>query len=184
MFTRRDSQPSKSPTEPSPKPEMSAPPRVEAPAPTPEPLAPTVPVAAPPQAAAPAVGSQSMSLVAAGDTIEGKLITTNGVRVQGTVRGTIESKSNIQVDADALVEADVTAENVTIAGTYKGNLNCNGRLEITSTGRASGELETGRILLHEGGFFEGTLHMKPPEQQPAPAATPSEGNRRRYGGGT
>lgn len=185
MFTRRDSHQSKSSTETPPKPETRPPAaRVEVAPRAPELLAPTTPVAAPPQVAAPAVGSQSMSVVASGDTIEGKLLTTNGVRVLGTVRGTIESKSNIQVEADALVEADITAENVTIAGTYKGNLNCSGRLEITSTGRASGELETGRILLHEGGFFEGTLHMKPPEQQAAPEAAPPEGNRRRYGSST
>jgi cytoskeletal protein CcmA (bactofilin family) len=125
-----------------------------------------------------AANPQSMSLVAAGDTFEGKLITTNGVRVLGTVRGSIESKSNIQVDEDALVEADLTAENVTIAGTYKGKLNCNGRLEITSTGHANGELDTGRILLHEGGFFEGTLHMKPDQPTAAPASGVSA---RRYG---
>ncbi len=119
-------------------------------------------------------------MIAAGDVFEGKLTTTNGVRVQGTVRGTIESKSNIQVDQNASVEADITAENVTIAGTYKGNLNCNGRLEITASGRASGELDTGRILLHEGGFFEGTLHMKSETTTP-PAQT--ETARRRYSGG-
>ena len=80
-----------------------------------------------------------MSVVASGDVFEGKLTTTNGVRVLGTVHGTVESKSNIHVEANANVEADISAENVTIAGTYKGKLNCNGRLEITATGRASGE---------------------------------------------
>jgi len=125
---------------------------------------------------------QNVSLVASGDVFEGKLTTTNGVRVLGTVHGTVESKSNIQVEADANVDADITAENVTIAGTYKGKLNCSGRLEITATGRASGELETGRILLHEGGYFEGTLHMKPEAPAaPAPSAAP-DGGRRRYGG--
>ena len=177
MFTRRDSQSSKATTENHPEPEVTVPVSSRS---APEPVVAPPPVASAPQTDA--SGPQSMSLIAAGDAFEGKLITTNGVRVQGTVNGTIESKSNIQVDADALVEADVSAENVTIAGTYKGSLNCNGRLEITATGRASGTLETGRILLHEGGFFEGTLHMKP--DQPAPATAPADGGRRRYGGGS
>ena len=178
MFTRRDPQPSKTTPETRQEPEL-APTVIARPeplAPQPEPVAAQPPVAATPQPAA--ADPQSMSLVAAGDTFEGKLITTNGVRVLGTVRGSIESKSNIQVDADALVEADLTAENVTIAGTYKGKLNCNGRLEITATGHANGDLDTGRILLHEGGFFEGTLHMKPDQ----PAAAPASGvSARRYG---
>ena len=174
MFSRRDSPPAKPTTEP--QPEASAP--VVA---RPEPAAPMPQPAAPPQPAAAQPSQPDVSVVAPGDTFEGKLITTNGVRVHGTVRGTIESKSNIQVDADALVEADISAENVTIAGTYKGHLNCNGRLEITASGHASGDLETGRILLHGGGYFEGTLHMKP--DQAATATGSSEGARRRYSSG-
>jgi cytoskeletal protein CcmA (bactofilin family) len=173
MFTRRDSQASKPTTDTRTQPEPMTPV-----APEPEPFVATPVAEAPPApaAVAPVVPVENVSVIAAGDVFEGKL-TTNGVRVQGTVRGTIESKSNIQVDEDASVEADLTAENVTIAGTYKGNLNCNGRLEITASGRASGELDTGRILLHEGGFFEGTLHMKPPQ---GAAAVQSDSSRRRY----
>ena len=184
MFTRRDSQTNKPATETRTQPEVLTP-ITSAPEPPPPAPPPIAEVAMPTPAPAPAATTpteQNMSLVAPGDVFEGTLTTTNGVRVQGTVRGTIESKSNIQVDGDALVEADLSAENVTIAGTYKGNLNCNGRLEITASGRASGKLETGRILLHEGGFFEGTLHMKP-EQATTPAPT-ADGTRRRYGGGT
>lgn len=184
MFSRRDSQSNKSATDTRSQSETLTP----TPIVRPEPVVatPSSPVETP-QSTPAATSAQSASaaaadtsLIAAGDVFEGKLITTNGVRVLGTVRGTIESKSNIQVDSDAMVEADITAENVTIAGTYKGNLNCNGRLEITSTGRASGELETGRILLHEGGFFEGTLHMKP-DQPAASASSSGDGTRRRYG---
>ncbi len=176
MFTRRDPQPTRPTTETQPRPEAPA-----TVAPAPQPTAPQPVAAAPQPVASPSEGD--VSVIAVGDVFEGKLTTTNGVRVRGTVRGTIESRSNIQVDADALVEADITAENVTIAGTYKGNLNCNGRLEITASGRASGELETGRILLHEGGFFEGTLHMKPDQTPAGATSTPSEGGRRRYSAG-
>ena len=166
MFTRRDSQSSK------PAPETRTQPEPVVPVtPQPEPVV-AQPVAEtpPPAPTPPAAPADNVSVIAAGDVFEGKLTTTSGVRVQGTVRGTIESKSNIQVDENASVEANISAENVTIAGTYKGNLNCNGRLEITASGRASGDLDTGRILLHEGGFFEGTLHMKPEATTAAPAA--------------
>lgn len=186
MFSRRDPQPSKPTTENRDARSQVQPHTEPAPAAvhTPEPVAPPPPAAAAPQPTPTPPVQQNVSVVASGDVFEGKLTTTNGVRVLGTVHGTVESKSNIHVEADANVEADITAENVTIAGTYKGKLNCSGRLEITATGHASGDLETGRILLHEGGYFEGTLHMKP--EQPAVPTTPaaSEGSRRRYGSGS
>ncbi|CAA9361175.1 MAG: hypothetical protein AVDCRST_MAG93-7664 [uncultured Chloroflexia bacterium] len=173
MFTRRDSQTPKPTTDTRTQPEPTAPVT-----PQPEPVV-ASPVAEAPQPAVVATPAENVSVIAAGDVFAGKLTTTNGVRVQGTVRGTIESKSNIQVDENASVEADITAENVTIAGSYKGSLNCSGRLEITASGRASGELETGRILLHEGGFFEGTLHMK---AEPSTVTTQTDPARRRYSG--
>jgi cytoskeletal protein CcmA (bactofilin family) len=179
MFSRRDTQSSK-PTPEARQPEPTPPtftpePQAVAPAPTPEPVAAPAPVEP---------VAQNVSVIAAGDVFEGKLITTNGVRVQGTMRGTVESKSNINVEADAQVEADLTAENVTIAGTYKGKLDCNGRLEITASGRASGELETGRILLHEGGYFEGTLHMKQDQAQSSSQQGTTDSARRRYASGS
>lgn len=181
MFSRRDPQPAK------PTPETRQPEPV-APSYTPEPQTAATAVTPAPQlepVSTPAASvQQNVSVVASGDVFEGKLTTTNGVRVQGTMRGTVESKSNIHVESDALVEADISAENVTIAGTYTGKLNCNGRLEITETGRASGELETGRILLHEGGYFEGTLHMKPEQASPAAPQPPADGARRRYASGS
>ncbi len=182
MFTRRDQ-----PSQPSTKPQSETRPESEATTPVARaPEQPATPPVAMPQPIAPREPAaqsttQNMSLIAAGDVFDGKLTTTNGVRVLGTVRGTIESKSNVNIDADALVEADITAENVTIGGTYKGTLNCNGRLEVTASGRASGDLETGRILLHEGGFFEGSLHMKQ-EHQAAASSGSSEQSRRKYGG--
>ena len=180
MFTRRDSQTSKPTTDTRTQPEPVATTPV---APQPEPVV-AAPVAEDPQptvVATPAPApAENVSVIAAGDVFEGKLTTTNGVRVQGTVRG----NDRIEVQHSGRSEthrsrADITAENVTIAGTYKGNLNCNGRLEITASGRASGELDTGRILLHEGGFFEGTLHMK--SETTAPAAQ-TDTARRRYSG--
>ena len=118
------------------------------------------------------------SFIAQEDTFEGQLKTTNGVRVLGTVRGGIESEQSVRIDEGAHVEADITAEEVVIAGTYSGNLSCRNRVEITATGRVSGKLDTVKLFLHEGGFFDGELHMqRPSDTTPAPAET--EGSRPR-----
>lgn len=111
------------------------------------------------------------SLVAREDTFEGKLITTQGVRIMGTVRGGVESQQYVHIEENAHVEADITAEEVVIAGEYIGKLTCRQRAEIRATGRVSGQIETQKLLLHEGGYFDGKLHMQKP--QAAPAATPT-----------
>ncbi len=104
------------------------------------------------------------------------------MRVLGTVRGGIESQRSVRVEAGANVEADITAEEVVIAGTYAGNLTCRNRVEITATGRVSGKLDTARLFLHEGGFFDGELRMQRPADEAPRSAEPeaNRGRRSRY----
>ncbi len=134
-------------------------------APPPLPAAPsTTPSALPP----PSGGAVPESRIAPADTFEGQLTTTAGVRVLGTLRGGIASQQAVWIDAGAQVEAEITAAEVVIAGSFRGNLTCHRRAEITATGQVHGTLATGKLLLHEGGFFEGTLRMQPPDAEATP----------------
>ncbi len=111
---------------------------------------------------APAAPAANESLLAAEDRFEGKLTTTRGIRILGTAEGSIESESHVHIDENARVTADVTADEVVIAGQYSGNLVCRQRLEILPTGRVSGSIETVKLMLHEGGYVDGELHMQKP----------------------
>ena len=172
MFSRRDASNSSQPQrdEPLSRTEHVAPAAPPAPAPT-----------APAPAPAPqASNTPNESLIAQEDTFEGQLKTATGVRVLGTVRGGIESQRSVRIEAGAHVEADITAEEVVVAGTYTGNLTCRNRVEITSTGRVSGKLDTVKLSLLEGGYFDGELHMqKPADEAPAPRPSENEGLRAR-----
>ena len=161
MFTRRDASSPAQPqqTEPLNRTEPLTPAPIQ-----------STPVAAP--QAPQATGAPTESLIAQEDTFDGTLKTASGVRVLGTVRGGIESERSVRIESGAHVEADISAEEIVIAGTYSGNLTCRNRVEITSTGRVSGKLDTVKLFLHEGGFFDGELHMqRPPDEPPPPAET-------------
>lgn len=149
------------------------------------PPAPPLPVQQPAPSVAPVaqtnIRSSDESLVAREDTFEGQLRTARGVRVMGTVRGGIESEQYVHVEENAKVEADITAEEVVIAGEYVGKLTCRQRVEIRATGRVSGTIDTVKLLLHEGGYFDGELHMQktPPAAATPPAKPESEESRPR-----
>lgn len=175
MFTRRDA----SPTDRSTADDVQRP-VTPTPPPAPQPAL-TQPAAAQPTAAR----NTDESLVAREDTFEGQLRTNRGVRVMGTVRGGIESAQYVHIEENAQVEADITAEEVVIAGEYTGKLTCRQRVEIRATGRVSGQIDTVKLLLHEGGYFDGELHMQKSTSgqsapgQPAPARGEAEDARPR-----
>lgn len=180
MFNRRDANTGDRPsptTERSSLTSSDALPTTPLSSPTPPPQAPPQPVVA--QAPAPAPNSSrdgDESLVAREDTFEGSLRTTRGVRIMGMVQGTIESAQYVHIEEQANVAADITAAEVVIAGEYTGTLTCRQRVEIRATGRVSGRIETEKLLLHEGGYFDGELHMQKQKGDNAPAAKPDTGD--------
>lgn len=134
----------------------------------------TVPISPLAGAGASAVGGSDQSVVAADDRIEGKLRTSKGLRILGTVDGSIESASFVYIEEGARVSADVSAEEVVIGGQYSGKLTCRQRLEVRPTGRVSGSIETVKLMLHEGGFVDGELHMQKPADQNGDARAKSD----------
>ena len=57
------------------------------------------------------------------------------------------------------VKADIIAENAFVGGQVNGNIKAKNRLEITSTGRVKGDIETSSLVIAEGVIFEGSCHM-------------------------
>jgi cytoskeletal protein CcmA (bactofilin family) len=118
------------------------------------------------QMSSPSPRSDAESVVGREDRFEGTLRVQRGLRVLGQISGKIEAATSVTIDEGAKVEADLTADEAIISGEYSGKLVCRQRLEIRSTGLVKGEIETVRLMLHEGGFIDGALHM----QKPASAA--------------
>lgn len=99
-----------------------------------------------------------LTLIARADKLEGTLKVTDTLRIQGSVEGSIEA-TTVFIDEGAKVRADITADEVIIGGDYSGKLTCRQRLEIRATGQIVGQVETFRLMLHEGGSIDGELKM-------------------------
>jgi len=163
-----------------PRTDLSSPPRTPAApvfqAPTSAPVATTPLVAAPPiEALSPAPAAPSApaaptarpagrpiaeSVIGPDDFFDGRYRSERGVRIQGNARGSIESRQYIFVEGGAQVEADLSAEDITISGDFKGKINCRRRLEVTGTGKIQGQVQTALLVVLEGGALDGELHMR------------------------
>jgi cytoskeletal protein CcmA (bactofilin family) len=99
------------------------------------------------------------SLIGEHTSFEGTLKTEGAVRLLGSIQGEIESKSTIIVEEKAHVTARLTAAQVTIAGQVDGQIYCEGRVEIRPTGRVTGEINAGALIVQEGAYFDGNSRM-------------------------
>ena len=99
------------------------------------------------------------SLIGEQTSFEGTLKSEGPVRLLGAIQGEIESKSMIIVEEKARVTARLTAAQVTVAGQVDGQIFCEGRVEIRPTGRVTGEINAGALIVQEGAYFDGNSKM-------------------------
>jgi cytoskeletal protein CcmA (bactofilin family) len=104
-------------------------------------------------------GVEVESLIGEHTSFEGTLKTEGAVRLLGSIQGEIESKSTIIVEEKARVTARLTAAQVTIAGQVDGQIYCEGRVEMRPTGKVTGEINAGALIVQEGAYFDGNSKM-------------------------
>ena len=104
-------------------------------------------------------GSKTLTIIAEGVKIEGKLYSKGSTRIDGEVFGEIVSENELIVGREGKVEANVKTSNVIIAGTFKGDMIVSGEIEITATGKFIGNLTQKDALLTvaKGGLFKGQI---------------------------
>lgn len=101
--------------------------------------------------------------------IRGDIQSDGGVRIDGVLEGSIDITGNLIVGEGAKIVADIKANNVSISGAIKGDVNGN-MVEILETGRVWGDLTINSLLLNEGAYLRGqtTMHgdIEPPMIEP------------------
>jgi cytoskeletal protein CcmA (bactofilin family) len=120
-------------------------------------------------------GVEVESLIGERTSFEGTLKTEGSVRLLGSIQGEIESKSTIIVEEKAHVTARLTAAQVTVAGQVDGQIYCEGRVEIRPTGRVTGEINAGALIIQEGAYFDGNSKMATGGHATAPTSANGTG---------
>ena len=79
--------------------------------------------------------------------------------IRGKISGNIDSISDLVVDTDAVVSADITADRVLIKGQVKGNVTAKSLIFVTSSGSLDGDIVTKKVVLEPGCKFSGKCTM-------------------------
>jgi len=96
------------------------------------------------------------TIISDSSNFKGNIETEGTLIVHGSVTGTIKCGS-LEILQEGDVDANVEAENVSVAGKFQGEMICNGRLSILSTGTVMGEIVYGRLSIESGGKLAGNL---------------------------
>jgi len=83
--------------------------------------------------------------------MEGKFEITDSIQIECEVGG------KLVIGEKGVVNANVQTVDAIVMGHYDGNMVATGNVEITATGRVSGNIQTDSLVISKGGFFNGNV---------------------------
>lgn len=102
----------------------------------------------------------AVTILTSGCHFSGKLYCRGSSRIGGRIEGEIVSEGLLIVEEEALITAEVRADEVIIQGHVKGKLKASGRVELTASCRFEGDIECSNLIINDGAQFNGRSIMK------------------------
>jgi len=99
------------------------------------------------------------SMLGQGCKIKGDIELQGTIRIDGTFEGSISCPDTLIIGKSGVVKADVKVKNAVIGGKLVGNIAASSKIELQSGSHVEGDIQTPRLVIDEGVFFEGNCKM-------------------------
>jgi cytoskeletal protein CcmA (bactofilin family) len=100
------------------------------------------------------------ALLGATIDIRAELTGDEDLVIEGKFQGKIDiNKSDLTVEQNAEVDAEIRARNITIRGRVKGKIHAAGKVYIEKEGQMIGDIAAARISIMDGAQFKGSMKM-------------------------
>jgi cytoskeletal protein CcmA (bactofilin family) len=98
--------------------------------------------------------------------IKGEVTGAEPLYIDGRIEGSITlADHRVTIGRNGSVTANISAREVVIMGTVKGNIECSDRLDIRGEGSLTGDVVTQRISVEDGAVLKGSVQVRAAEQK-------------------
>jgi cytoskeletal protein CcmA (bactofilin family) len=101
------------------------------------------------------------SLIGAGTRVDGHIIFTGGLRIDGAVNGNVsaagDGPSTLVISEKAVITGDVNVAHVVVNGTVNGPVHAGALLELQANARITGGVAYKTLEMQPGAVVDGTL---------------------------
>jgi cytoskeletal protein CcmA (bactofilin family) len=104
-------------------------------------------------------GDDNITLLAKGVLLTGKIRVEGTVRIDGRLDGDIQTKGQVIVGEDGLVQGTITAGAVISSGRIKAKVTAIERVQLLKTATLIGEVHTPVLIMEEGAKIQGVTDM-------------------------
>ena len=99
------------------------------------------------------------SMLGQGCKIKGDIELQGTIRIDGQFEGSISCPDTLIIGKSGVVKAEVKVKNAVIGGKLIGTISAATKIELQSGSHVEGDIQTARLVIDEGVFFEGNCKM-------------------------
>ena len=104
-------------------------------------------------------GGHSLNTISQGTVVEGTLKAKNDIRIDGTIKGTLECEAKVIIGPTGFIEGEVSCDNAVIEGKFSGTLRVREMLNLRETAEVDGDVTTGKLTVQPGCVFNVNCSM-------------------------
>lgn len=104
--------------------------------------------------------NENQTIIGPSVSVEGNFSGDGNVIVEGRLKGSINTEQDLTIGKNAMVEANISAENAFIYGNVVGDLKIKNNLELAKNAKITGNISCQSLSVEAGSIFNGQCIMK------------------------
>jgi cytoskeletal protein CcmA (bactofilin family) len=101
----------------------------------------------------------SVNMIGAGTIITGDIISKGDIRIDGILRGSVNTEGKVVLGHEGMIEGDVICKDADISGTIKAKITVSQLLSLKTTAKLNGDIITNKLSIEPGAAFSGSCSM-------------------------
>ena len=100
-----------------------------------------------------------VNIIGQGTSIIGDINSNGDIRVDGTLKGSINTEGKVVLGKEGVVEGDVICQNADVSGIIKAKITVSNLLSLKETAKLKGDIVTNKLSIEPGAEFTGSCSM-------------------------
>ena len=101
----------------------------------------------------------SVNMIGAGTIITGDIISKGDIRIDGTLKGSVNTEGRVVLGCEGIIEGHVICTNADVSGTIKAKITVSQLLSLKTTAKLNGDIITNKLSIEPGAAFSGSCSM-------------------------
>ena len=101
----------------------------------------------------------AVNMIGAGTIITGDIVSKGDIRIDGILKGSINTEGRVVLGGEGMIEGDVICKDADISGTIKAKITVSQLLSLKTTAKLNGDIITNKLSIEPGAAFSGSCSM-------------------------